>query len=102
MVDGSSGNLDELVAFLDKYPERTAAIEVYTGRIGTERDDQALSQRRADSVKSYLIAQGVGSDRLTASGMGDSGQVADDDTSAGPQQSRRVEVIISDRTVALR
>ena len=99
---GATGNLNKLVAFLDKYPDRNAAIQGYTDSVGSEDYNQGLSERRADSVKSYLTGQGIGSTRLAASGKGRSAPVADNDSAAGRQQNRRVEVIISDPPAALR
>jgi outer membrane protein OmpA-like peptidoglycan-associated protein len=92
---GSAGKLQKLVTFLNNHPDRSVAIEGYTDSIGSEDYNQALSQRRADSVRSYLVRQGIGSGRLTASGMGMSDPVAGNDSAAGRQQNRRVEVIIS-------
>jgi outer membrane protein OmpA-like peptidoglycan-associated protein len=53
-------------------------------------------------VRSYLVRQGIGSRRLTASGMGMSDPVAGNDSAAGRQQNRRVEVIVSNPPAALR
>ena len=99
---GTAGNLNKLVFFLNKHPDRTVAIEGYTDSVGSEGYNQALSQRRADSVRSYLVRQGIGSGRLTASGMGTSDPVAGNDSAFGRQQNRRVEVIISNPSAALR
>jgi outer membrane protein OmpA-like peptidoglycan-associated protein len=92
---GASGNLDRLVSFLNKYPERTVIIEGHTDSVGSDDYNQALSQRRADSVRSYLIGHGVGSERLAASGKGKSEPIESNDTAAGRQQNRRVAVIIA-------
>jgi outer membrane protein OmpA-like peptidoglycan-associated protein len=102
LKSGATGNLNMLVAFLNKYPDRTVAIEGYTDSIGSEDYNQGLSERRADSVKSYLAGQGIGSIRLSASGKGESEPVAGNDSAAGRQQNRRVEVIISNPSAALR
>lgn len=99
---GATGNLNKLVAFLDKYPDRSVAIQGYTDSVGSEEYNQGLSERRAESVKSYLAGQGIGSTRLVASGKGRSDPVADNDSAAGRQQNRRVEVIISNPAAALR
>jgi outer membrane protein OmpA-like peptidoglycan-associated protein len=99
---GATGNLSKLVAFLDKYPDRSVAIQGYTDSVGSEDYNQRLSERRADSVKSYLTGQGIGSTRLSALGKGRSDPVADNDSAAGRQQNRRVEVIISNPPAALR
>jgi len=95
VMSGAAGNLDRLAAFLNKYPDRTVAIEGYTDNVGSEQYNQGLSERRADSVKSYLAGQGIGLLRLSASGKGESGAVADNSSAGGRQQNRRVEVVIS-------
>lgn len=95
VMSGAAGNLDRLAAFLNKYPNRTVAIEGYTDNVGSEQYNQGLSERRADSVKSYLAGQGIGLLRLSASGKGESGAVADNSSASGRQQNRRVEVVIS-------
>jgi len=90
------------VAFLDKYPDRTVAIQGYTDSVGSEDYNQALSQRRADSVRSYLVRQGISSGRLTASGMGKADPVASNESASGRQQNRRVAVIINNPPTASR
>lgn len=99
---GAAGNLNKLVAFLNKYPDRSVTIQGYTDSVGSEDYNQRLSERCADSVKSYLAQQGISSMRLSALGKGRSDPVADNDSAAGRQQNRRVEVIISNQTTALR
>ena len=92
---GASANLDRLGEFLAEYPDRTASIEGFTDSTGSEDSNQMLSERRADSVKRYLVGRGVQSDRLTSTGRGENAPVTDNETPAGRQQNRRVEVIIS-------
>jgi outer membrane protein OmpA-like peptidoglycan-associated protein len=99
---GATSNLNKLVAFLNQYPDRTVVIEGYTDSVGGEDYNQGLSERRADSVKSYLAAQGISSIRLSALGKGESEPVAGNDSAAGRQQNRRVEVIISNPPAASR
>jgi outer membrane protein OmpA-like peptidoglycan-associated protein len=99
---GATSNLNKLVAFLNEHPDRTVAIEGYTDSVGSEDYNQGLSERRADSVKSYLAGQGISSIRLSASGKGESDPVAGNDSAAGRQQNRRVEVIISNPPAASR
>ena len=102
MRPGATAHLDKLVGFLDHYPDRTARIEGYTDSTGSVSYNQDLSQRRADSVRGYLRGQGIDPSRLTASGMGPSDPVASNDTAAGRQQNRRVEIVISNQSVASR
>ncbi len=92
---GAAANLDRLTAFMGQYPDRTVVIEGFTDSMGSEEMNQSLSQRRADAVKNYLMNQGVGSNRVSSSGRGESSPVADNDSAAGRQQNRRVEVIIN-------
>ena len=92
---GATVNLDRLTTFLNEYPKRTAAIEGYTDSMGSEEMNQSLSERRANAVKNYLVGQGVGSARLTTSGHGETSPVADNESAAGRQQNRRVEVVSS-------
>jgi outer membrane protein OmpA-like peptidoglycan-associated protein len=99
---GATSNLNKLVAFLNEYSDRTVLIEGYTDSVGSEDYNQGLSERRADSVKSYLAGQGIGSIRLSAAGKGESDPVASNDSAAGRQQNRRVEVIISNPPAASR
>jgi outer membrane protein OmpA-like peptidoglycan-associated protein len=95
LKSGATANLDRVTAFMNEYPKRTAAIEGFTDSMGSEEMNQSLSQRRADAVKSYLVGQGVGSARLSSSGRGENSPVADNESAAGRQQNRRVEVVIS-------
>lgn len=99
---GAANNLNQLVSFLAKYPTRTVAIEGHTDSVGGDDYNVGLSQRRADSVRSYLVRQGVEAGRITAMGAGKGSPVASNDTAAGRQQNRRVEVIISNPALASR
>lgn len=94
LKSGATANLDRITAFMAEYPKRTAAIEGFTDSMGSEEMNQSLSQRRADAVKNYLVAQGVGSSRLSSSGRGENAPIADNGSAEGRQQNRRVEVVI--------
>jgi outer membrane protein OmpA-like peptidoglycan-associated protein len=91
---GATANLNRLTKFMNEYPNRTAAIEGFTDSMGSDEMNQSLSERRAAAVKDYLVGQGVGSARLSSKGRGENSPVADNDSVAGRQQNRRVEVII--------
>jgi len=95
LKSGATVNLDRLSAFMAEYPQRTAAIEGFTDSMGSEEYNQDLSQRRADSVKGYLVGQGVETARLSSAGRGENSPVADNESASGRQQNRRVEVVIS-------
>ena len=72
-------------------------LEGHTGSVGS---DLGLSQRRAGSVRSCLGSQGVDAARVTAMGAGAGAAVASNGSAAGRQQNRRVEVIISNPSLA--
>jgi outer membrane protein OmpA-like peptidoglycan-associated protein len=99
---GSIRDLDQLVSFLAKHPDRTIIIEGHTDSVGGEEFNLGLSQRRADSVRSYLVRQGVDPARIRSTGMGESVPVASNDNAGGRQQNRRVEIVISNPPVASR
>lgn len=91
---GATSSLNKLAAFLNHYPDRGAAIEGHTDSMGSDDQNQGLSQRRAEAVKSYLVGQGIGTIRLAAAGKGENQPLASNDSAEGRQQNRRVEVII--------
>lgn len=99
---GAIGHLDKLATFLGKYPERTVVIEGHTDSVGDPAYNVGLSQRRAASVKTYLVGQGVAANRLSVAGLGESVPVAGNDSASGRQQNRRVEVIIENMSTASR
>ena len=92
---GAITDLDRLADFLTKYPERSVSIEGHTDSVGSDDFNVGLSQRRAESVRSYLMRRGVDTSRVTTQGMGESVPVASNDTPGGRQQNRRVEIIVS-------
>jgi outer membrane protein OmpA-like peptidoglycan-associated protein len=102
LQSGATGNLNTLVMFLNNYPNRTVLIEGYTDSVGSDDYNQGLSSRRAESVQAYLVGQGIDRGRLTASGLGESAPVADNESATGRQLNRRVEVIISNPDLASR
>jgi outer membrane protein OmpA-like peptidoglycan-associated protein len=87
-------SVDKLADFLQKYPSRNVLIEGHTDSVGSEEYNLTLSERRADSVKESLTSRGIGSERIATKGYGKNYPVASNDTAAGKQQNRRVEVII--------
>jgi outer membrane protein OmpA-like peptidoglycan-associated protein len=91
---GTVTNLDRLVGFLNQNPGRNIEIEGHTDSVGSEDANLGLSQRRADSVKSFLVQQGIDAGRIVSSGKGEHQPVSDNESEGGRQRNRRVEVII--------
>jgi outer membrane protein OmpA-like peptidoglycan-associated protein len=92
---GAMRTIDQLATFMKEDPERTVQIEGYTDSTGSDALNQALSERRAEAVRVALIDRGIDMRRIAARGFGKSNPVASNDTAAGRQQNRRVEVVIS-------
>lgn len=97
---GAYTDLDKLVDFLNEYEERDIRIMGHTDSIGDEDYNMGLSQRRAAAVKDYLVSQGIGARRVVTNGRGESMPVANNDTAAGRQLNRRVEILIENPSVA--
>ncbi|WP_079436042.1 OmpA family protein [Zoogloea sp. LCSB751] len=95
---GGMRNMEKLVVFLKDNPQRKAVIEGFTDSSGSDSHNQALSERRADSVMNRLISMGIGSERLSARGYGEAYPVAGNDSTSGRQMNRRVEIILSDES----
>ena len=70
-------------------------IEGHTDSVGSDQLNQTLSEKRAAAVRDYLVSRGVPADRMTTTGLGETSPVATNDTAAGRQQNRRVELIIA-------
>jgi outer membrane protein OmpA-like peptidoglycan-associated protein len=81
------------------YPTLMLAVEGNTDSVGTEEFNQTLSEKRAESVRTYLTKQGVPEASTTAQGFGKTRPIASNDTSDGRQQNRRVELIVSGEVI---
>lgn len=92
---GANSTLDRVADFLKSNNGYSVVIEGHTDSVGSEEYNQQLSERRAESVVSSLRSRGVGGDQLQARGAGESAPVTSNDTAAGRQQNRRVEIIFS-------
>jgi outer membrane protein OmpA-like peptidoglycan-associated protein len=93
---GGVRSVQKLADFIKQYPQRTVMIEGFTDGIGGNAANQDLSERRADAVRVALVGMGIGGQRITSRGYGESYPVASNDTAAGRQQNRRVEMVVSD------
>lgn len=87
--------LSEIARIMQEYPENRMVIAGHTDSVGNENYNLALSQARADSVKTYLLQQGVASTCVVASqGFGEARPIADNGTAVGRAENRRVELSI--------
>jgi len=84
--------LADIVAILNQYPNAKFAIEGHTDSVGSEANNQKLSESRASSVMTYLIDHGVASSRLSHKGYGESKPIDSNKTAAGRANNRRVEI----------
>ena len=81
------------------HPGLHLSVEGYTDSVGSDAFNQTLSEQRANAVRDYLIQQGLDPSSIAATGFGKSNPVASNDTAAGRQQNRRVEIIISGEVI---
>ena len=81
------------------HPGLHLSVEGYTDSVGSDAFNQTLSEQRASAVRDYLVQQGLDPTSITATGFGKSNPVASNDTAAGRQQNRRVEIIISGEVI---
>ena len=93
---GATQSLYRLVTFLKEYPDRQVLVEGHTDSTGTEEYNLGLSQRRAEAVVQFLVENGIAPDRALARGYGKAYPVAGNETAAGRQRNRRVEIVILD------
>jgi cytochrome c oxidase subunit 2 len=94
----SKYQLDDLAEILNKYPQLVIEIGGHTDNTGDPATNKTLSQQRADVVKAYLVAKGIGGGRLSAVGYGSAKPADTNDTDAGRQKNRRTEFrIISNK-----
>ncbi len=93
---GADLTLDRLAGVMKENPQARVVIEGHTDSRGSDEYNDALSQRRADAVAAALISRGVPADSVRAIGRGKGYPVATNDTAAGRQQNRRVEIVFSD------
>lgn len=84
--------LQDIVDILNKYPEARFSIDGHTDSVGSDSNNQILSNNRANSVMGYLVEKGIAESRLRAEGFGESKPIATNDTAVGRQQNRRVEI----------
>jgi outer membrane protein OmpA-like peptidoglycan-associated protein len=93
---GANLQLDRLAGYLKEHPQTKVIVEGNTDNRGSAAYNEQLSQRRADSVAKALELRGVSPDAVKTVGRGEDYPVASNDTPAGRQQNRRVDIVFSD------
>lgn len=96
LTPDSSETLNKVAAKMKEYPKLRIEIQAYTDSMGEAAYNQALSEKRAASVREYLVAEGVAANRMEAKGYGESNPIADNGTREGRAKNRRVELEIID------
>jgi OOP family OmpA-OmpF porin len=94
LLPGAALELEAVVEYMRDHPDSSVVIEGHTDSVGSSGFNQQLSKARADAVRNYLLTQGIRADRILARGMGEGFPVASNDSSAGRQQNRRVELLV--------
>jgi outer membrane protein OmpA-like peptidoglycan-associated protein len=92
---GAREKLAKVAGILLAYPGLNIAVGGYTDNVGGDSMNQTLSEHRAGSVRDYLVQQGVAGNSVSARGFGNTLPVSSNDNSAGRQQNRRVELLVS-------
>jgi outer membrane protein OmpA-like peptidoglycan-associated protein len=93
---GAYGTLDRLANALKDKPARSVVIEGHTDNVGSDSNNQRLSEHRATAVQSALLQRGVASSQIQAMGKGEAAPVATNESEGGRQQNRRVELIFNE------
>ena len=86
--------LEDVASVLMEYPKTAIVVQGHTDATGTEEHNQDLSERRAKAVANYLIGRGVDAGRITSLGYGEGHPIADNDSEAGRQLNRRVDLLL--------
>jgi outer membrane protein OmpA-like peptidoglycan-associated protein len=95
LKSGAREKLAKVAGILIAYPGLNIEVGGYTDNVGGDDMNQKLSENRAGSVRDYLVQQGVTTNSVSAKGYGNTLPVASNDTSAGRQENRRVELVVS-------
>jgi outer membrane protein OmpA-like peptidoglycan-associated protein len=96
---GAREKLAKVAGILLAYPGLNIEVGGYTDNVGGDRMNQTLSEHRASAVRDYLVNQGVANNSVNAKGFGNSMPVASNEISAGRQQNRRVELVVSGEAI---
>ena len=95
LLGGARERLAKVSGIVLAYPSLHLQVEGHTDSVGTDEYNQTLSEKRAESVRDYLVQQGIAADSIEAKGFGKTLPVASNETPEGRQQNRRVELVLS-------
>lgn len=90
----SRNTLDQVAGVLNEYPKTAVVVQGHTDSTGSEAYNQGLSERRAGTVKNYLLLRGVDGARMTAIGFGETAPRASNDSEEGKRMNRRVDILV--------
>ncbi len=93
--------LAKVAGIIMAYPDLKLEIDGYTDSIGSDEYNRELSQQRADTVRSFLVSQGVPDNNVITRGFGKEDPVASNETAAGRQLNRRVEMVVSGEAIGM-
>jgi len=96
---GAREKLAKVAGLPLSYPGLNIEVGGYTDNVGGDAMNQKLSENRAGSVRDYLLQQGVSSSSVSSKGFGSTLPVASNDSSAGRQQNRRIELLVSGEAI---
>jgi outer membrane protein OmpA-like peptidoglycan-associated protein len=94
LLPGAMEKLNAVADALKNQGDVSMTVEGHTDSQGTVSENNTLSQKRADSVRTYLVSRGLPAERVTANGLGQSKPVADNSKPEGRQNNRRVEIVV--------
>jgi outer membrane protein OmpA-like peptidoglycan-associated protein len=91
LIGDSQSRLDVVVEYMTHKKSVSVEISGHTDNVGDKKANKALSQKRADAVRDYLVSKGIDGARIKAVGYGDAKPVAPNTTPEGRQKNRRIE-----------
>jgi outer membrane protein OmpA-like peptidoglycan-associated protein len=97
---GLYSEINRVAGVMTQYPETLIRVEGHTDSVGADAYNMDLSTRRANAVKTLLVQRGVADSRIEVVGYGETMPIATNDTEAGRQKNRRVEIKIAPQTQA--
>ena len=95
LLPAAREKLANIAGILSTHKGLKIEAEGFTDSNGSDASNQVLSEKRAQNTRDYLVEQGVASEAISFKGLGESNPIATNDTAAGRQENRRVELVVS-------